>query len=123
MPSIGWGSPKESKGLLRDGSKGILVDNLKQVEQLKKDDVVILSGNLGLKKKVLLLSKLKEKGIRVFNVKDVSLFIDTAKKNVETWKQDKKKRDDKKTQLKAESEKKAADKEKKSEEKQNESKK
>ena len=123
MPSIGWGSPRDARGLLRDGSKGILVENLKQVEKLNKDEVAILAANVGLKKRVLLLSKLKEKGIRVYNVKDVNLFIENVKKNLDSKKQDHKKRDEKKTKSQLEIEKKAAEKEKKPEEKQNESKK
>lgn len=116
MPSIGYGSPKAVKGLDRQGDKLVLVENLKQLENLKNEKI-ILSSTLGLKKKIAILTKAKEKNIKVANVKDIGEFLEDTKKKIESKKSEESKKREKKSKTKEEAEKKAKE---KAEEKKNE---
>ncbi|BCU70654.1 50S ribosomal protein L32e [Stygiolobus caldivivus] len=67
---IGYGSPKEIKGLHPSGLKPILISSMKELERVKdqKDKViVIIKANLGLKKRLELLKRADELGIRIAN--------------------------------------------------------
>ena len=49
------------------GKTPIEVRNLKELEKVKKDEIVVL-GNVGKKKKIELVKKAKEKGLEISNV-------------------------------------------------------
>lgn len=73
--SIGYKKPKEIRGSHPSGYKVAMVSNLTQLEQIKdKKDIyaVILSGKLGLKKRIEILAKAKEYGIKVLNAGEIS---------------------------------------------------
>lgn len=73
--TIGYRKPKEIRGLHPSGYKPVVVSNINQLEQLKeKKDTyaIILSGKLGLKKRLEILAKAKEYGIKVLNVGEAS---------------------------------------------------
>ena len=67
---VGFRTPKDIRGLHPSGLKPVIINSLKELEALKdqKDKViVVLSGNLGLKKRLELLKRADELGIRVAN--------------------------------------------------------
>ena len=64
--SIGYGTKKETRGQIQ-GKTPVLVKSLKELEKMKKDQIVIV-GNIGKKKKMELVKKIKELGIEVANV-------------------------------------------------------
>ena len=114
MPSIGYGSPKSARGAAHDGSKVILISHIKQLEDLNGNPIM-LSSRLGLKKRTEILTKTKEKNIKVVNIRDVNLYLDKAKKMLELRKAEGAKKTEKKTKTKEEAEKKAQAQEKKDE--------
>ncbi len=65
LVSIGYRKKKEERGKI-DGKKPKRVENLKQVDKIKKDDLVIL-GKVGKKKKEKLIKKVEEKGAKILN--------------------------------------------------------
>lgn len=67
---IGYGSPKDIRGLHPSGLIPVLVSSVTDLEKIKdkKDKVIIiLSSRLGLKKRLELLKRADELGIRVSN--------------------------------------------------------
>ncbi|MDT7905098.1 MAG: 50S ribosomal protein L32e [Sulfolobales archaeon] len=65
----GFGTPKEIRGLHPSGLKPVIVRNMKELENLKgKQDVIVyIASTVGLKKRTEMVSKAKELGIRLAN--------------------------------------------------------
>jgi len=105
LPSVGFRSPKEVRGLHSSGLERVMVHNEKDLVALdaKKQGAVIGSG-VGMKKKLSLLKIAQEKKIRVLNVRDVAAtsgvlqgkFDERKKLKGEKFKLKSKKEEDKK---------------------------
>lgn len=83
MPSPGWGSPKEVKHLHKSGLKQILVYNLNDLDKIDPKKEGIILSKIGKKKKLDLIKKAEEKGIKILNIKDVKAFVEKVKKDRE----------------------------------------
>lgn len=93
-PSIGYGSSGAERFLNRYGLAEVIVTNEKSLTHLHPSKhAVVLSGNLGLKKRIELLQKIKEKNLHVMNIHDIDEYI----KNIHASM--KKKKDDKNAKL------------------------
>ena len=67
-PSIGYRSPKETRGLHPSGYWDILVCNIKELENLDPaTQVGRISSTVGKRKKEVMLEKAKELGIKILN--------------------------------------------------------
>lgn len=109
----GYGSPKIVKGLDASGLKIVNINSLKELEGIDKaSQGIIISGSLGNKKRVEIIKKAKETGIKILNIKDTDVYV----KNIED-KFKKKKEEKAKKVKKKEEKKKKAEKEKPKEEK------
>ncbi|MCL2114900.1 MAG: 50S ribosomal protein L32e [Methanobrevibacter sp.] len=70
MPSIGYGSPKSTRGLHPSGYKDVLVRNMSELENLDPStEAGRISASIGNKKKELMLTKASELGIKILNNK------------------------------------------------------
>lgn len=83
QPSVGYRSPKKIRGFTREGFKPILVKNLKDLEKIKENEITIIAKTVGLRKKIQLLEKIKEKKLKVANVKNIEKFLSKIKKQIE----------------------------------------
>ncbi|MEK6937487.1 MAG: 50S ribosomal protein L32e [Nanoarchaeota archaeon] len=83
MVSVGFGSPKEVRGLHSSGLEKVVVHNR---EELLKVDVktqgAVISSQVGQKKRAELLQLAVEKKIRVLNFKDVSRSLNQIKEEM-----------------------------------------
>jgi|TARA_B100001971_G_C18252078_1_gene579056 large subunit ribosomal protein L32e len=116
--SVGWGSPRETRGLHKSGLNCVVIYSAKEIENLdsKKDGMIISSG-VGMKKKASLINKAKEKGIKILNIKNPDEYVKNIEENVQKRKKErdiikkkkeKKTKDEKKEKAKGELEKKVA---------------
>ncbi len=86
MPSPGYKSPVEVKGLHVTGLKMVRVFSAGDLNSIKKDEGIIISKNVGIKKRLGILKKAKEMNIRVLNsnaeeaIKKIEDFISSKKK-------------------------------------------
>lgn len=64
--SIGYGKSRNEKGKV-NGRETILVHNLKDLEKVQKNDLVIL-GNVGKKRKIELANEMKKLGLEATNL-------------------------------------------------------
>ncbi|MDR0900943.1 MAG: 50S ribosomal protein L32e [Methanobrevibacter sp.] len=68
MPSIGYGSPKTTRGLHPSGFKDVLVKNMSDLESLDPEtEAGRISATIGKKKKEMMLDKASELGIKILN--------------------------------------------------------
>lgn len=97
-PSPGYSSPRLVKGLARDGLREIIVYNVHDLSKIGKNDIAVIGGSVGTRKKVEIIKKAKEMKLNIRNVKDTDAFIKKVddklahnKKEKETRKERKKK--------------------------------
>lgn len=77
LVSIGFGSPKEVRGLHSSGLEKVIVGNKDQLLAVNpKTQGAVISSTVGNRKRVDLLKLAVEKKIRVLNVKDSTKLID-----------------------------------------------
>ncbi len=73
---IGWGSPSTVKGLLRDGTEAIIVENVSDLEKVKGEkQAAIIASGVGIRKKIEIIKIATEKKIKLLNIKDPEGFI------------------------------------------------
>ena len=82
-PHPGFGSPAAVRGLVLDGKVPVLVSNVSELEGLDKSKVaVIVSGRVGMRKKMAILRVLSEKGLSVLNVKDAKACVTACEQDL-----------------------------------------
>ena len=107
LPSIGWSSPAEVRGLTAEGFKVSIVHNPSDLDG--KDAVTIASG-VGMKKRIEILQKAKGLKLKVLNVKDPDDYIKRSEDMLKARKDLKNKQLSLKTKTKEEAKKKAEEK-------------
>ena len=105
-PSPGFGSPRSRKYMHPSGLMSVLVNNLTDLENAKGKGVLI-SGTMGMKKKLSLLERAQSMGLKVLNIKNVQEFIKESKDNLNKRKEERNKKLTVKKKSKEESVKKA----------------
>lgn len=83
-----YGSPKAVYGLHPSGFEPVLVHTLNELSKLNsKTQGAVLGSTLGLPKRMMLLTKAKEIGVRVLNFKDIDAALKTIQDNVNARKE------------------------------------
>lgn len=77
LVSIGYRSKKEERGKIEKMTP-IRVNNLKDLEKIKKDNIISI-GRMGKKKKIELCKKAQEKGIKIYKI-NLRKFLGENKK-------------------------------------------
>jgi len=75
--SIGYRENKKERGKIK-GFEPIMVYNLEDLKNIKKEQIAVI-GNVGLKKKVELLKKIKEMKIKVSNLNEKKVLKNIKK--------------------------------------------
>ncbi len=88
----GYGSPREVYGLHPSGYEQILVHTPNELARLDaKTQGAVLGSTLGLPKRIALLAKAKELGIKVLNVKDIDAELKKIQDSIAARKEAKQK--------------------------------
>jgi len=112
--AIGYGSPRKVYGLHSSGLKQTLIDSVKELDKINKEvEGIIISRTVGLKKKIVIVKKAKEKGIKILNIKNPDNFIKQTEERFAKKKEVKKVKQEEKAKKKKETEEKAKEKEEK----------
>tara|TARA_Y100000310_G_scaffold339010_1_gene430319 strand:- start:765 stop:1355 length:591 start_codon:yes stop_codon:yes gene_type:complete len=116
LPSTGYGAPRETRGKHESGLEIVRVHNSEELSLLNKGNQgAIISGTVGKRKKLVLLQLAKEKGIQIFNVKDIDNQIKLINEGLAQRKKVKTEKLKEKDKKKEEKKKKAEEKKKKEE--------
>ncbi len=108
-PSIGYGSPREVRGLSKEGYDVTVVHTLKDFNKVK--DACVIASAVGIKKKLELVKRAREIKCKILNVKDSELFISQVEESLKKRKESTKSREEKKKQAQTESLQRAQEKE------------
>jgi large subunit ribosomal protein L32e len=69
MVEVGYGSPKEVKGLLPNGKKPVIVHNVEELEKIDKEkEAAIIASTVGKRKREQIINRAKELNIEIFNI-------------------------------------------------------
>jgi large subunit ribosomal protein L32e len=104
---VGYGSPKEVRGLDRSGLEPIIVANALDVERLDNlKQGAIISGTVGNKKKIEIIKKAKELNVTILNLKQPDKFAEKVAEDLKKRKEEKTNRKKKKEERKEQEKKK-----------------
>ena len=69
LVEVGYGSPRDVKGLLPNGKKGVLVHNVEELLKINKEtECAIIASTVGKRKREEIVKKAQELGIEIFNI-------------------------------------------------------
>ena len=88
LPSIGWSSPLDVRGLTPEGFTPILINNVQEL--LSSNQPKIISSNVGLKKRLEIAKKAKEKSIKILNITNIDDFVKKSEEELNKKKERKK---------------------------------
>ena len=88
LPKIGWSSPAEVRGLTPEGFKPILISNVQEL--LLDNQPKLLSSTVGMKKRLEIVKKAKEKGINILNIQNLDDFIKKTEEKLQKRRESKK---------------------------------
>lgn len=116
LVSIGFGSPKDVRGLHSSGLEMVVVHNQEELLKINtKTQGAVIAGKLGNKKRSELLKVAEEKKIRVLNVKSVPKLIEKINDDFVQRQKERKDKLSNKSKKQEEKKKKAEEKKKKEE--------
>lgn len=67
--SVGYGGKRSLRGLHPSGYKPVIVHNVKELEKVDKSQAVVIAHSIGERKRLQILEKAKELGLKVLNQK------------------------------------------------------
>ena len=85
--SPGYKSPSSVRGLDRTGYEPIIATNTNLDKIEPKTQAIVISGAVGMRKRIEIIRIAKDKGIKILNVKDAELFIKNAEEAVKKRKE------------------------------------
>lgn len=91
----GWRSPVEIRGFHSSGYESVIVNNVQDLDNVQKHQGIIISANVGAKKKLLIIDKAQKMQIQILNIKAEDFKKKIAEKKSKTV-EDKKSKEDKK---------------------------
>ncbi len=98
--NAGYGSPKEVRGLDHRGRKGIMVYNVRDLGKIK--GYIIIGRSVGNKKRLEIIKKALENGLKILNIRNPELYLKNATEEFKKRKESKKKTVEVKTVVKEE---------------------
>ena len=100
QPSTGYSSPKQVRGLTRQGHELIVINNITELEGVITP--VVIASKLGKKSKIEIIKRCQDKKIEILNLKDPSAYIKQIEDAIKKKKEEIKNRKEKKEKKKAE---------------------
>ncbi len=83
----GYGSPRVLRGIHKSGLSIVVVKNIKDIKNINpKENGAIISGKMGLKKKLILIEELIKNKVTILNIKNPEEYMQEKKKLRETRK-------------------------------------
>lgn len=92
QPSVGYKSPRLVRGLSKEGLIPIIIHNLNDLAKATKNHIIILGRTIGNKKRIELLKQIKEKNLKIQNIKNIDEKIKTLTQEFEKRVKEKKER-------------------------------
>ena len=96
-PSVGYGSPRDVRGLHRSGLKEVLTHSINGLENIdNKIEGIVIGSTVGLRKRAEIIKKAKDNGIKILNVRDADAYLKDIEEGMKGRKEKKNKAEAKK---------------------------
>ena len=95
----GWRSPVEIRGFHQSGLIPVMINNIKELDNLKPNQGIIIGSNVGTRKKLLIMDKAAQLNIKILNIKPEQFKKQVEEKKVEKAEAKKSKEEQKKKSL------------------------
>lgn len=113
---VGYRTPLAVRDTNKEGKRIVLIKNLGETKNIeKKNDIAIISAELGTKKKLEIIKELLKEKVAILNLKDPEKYVQTIEEEANKKKQAQKQKIEKRSEKKKEAEKKKHKDEKKKE--------
>lgn len=91
--NIGYGAPKQAKGLSKEGLERVYVSNVSSIDSIdNKKQGIIISSSVGKRKKLAIIKAAKEKQVTILNLKDPAKYMGKIEDEMKKKKEDKQKK-------------------------------
>jgi large subunit ribosomal protein L32e len=77
MPSVGYRSPNEVRGLTHKGLMPLVVSNLNDLSKVTKENVIVIAHGVGARKRLSIVAKAKEMKVSLSGIKDADAYTTT----------------------------------------------
>jgi len=68
LVEVGYGSPREVRGLLSNGKRPVIVHNVEELEKIDKEkEVAVIASTVGKRKRLEIIKRAQELGIEIYN--------------------------------------------------------
>jgi len=68
LVEVGYGSPREVKGVLSNGKRPVIVHNVEELERIDKErEIAVIASTVGKRKRLEIIKRAQELGIEVYN--------------------------------------------------------
>ena len=98
-PAVGYSSPKEVRGLTRDGHEMLIVNRVEDMEGVTTP--IVIGANVGQKKRIEIIKKAFELKLDVLNIKDADGYLKKVEDSIKKKKAEIEKKKEKAKKKKA----------------------
>jgi len=68
LVEVGYGSPREVKGLLGNGKRPVIIHNVEELEKIDKEkEIAVIASTVGKRKRLEIIKRAQELGIEIYN--------------------------------------------------------
>jgi len=68
LVEVGYGSPREVKGLLSNGKRPVIIHNVEELERIDKEkEIAVIASTVGKRKRLEIIKRAQELGIEIYN--------------------------------------------------------
>lgn len=74
----GYRTPAAIRGVMQDGKSIVVVSNVNDLKNVKKDEKVAIASTVGTRKRILMIDEAKKLKVQIINYKDADKFREQA---------------------------------------------
>ena len=74
--SIGYGTPKKVRHFTLDGFKKVIVNNIKELKEIKEKEIAVIARTVGERKKLAILKEAQKLGLKIYNFPKIKEAIE-----------------------------------------------
>lgn len=74
----GYRTPAEVRGIMQDGKSIVVISNINDLKNVKKDEKVAIGSTVGTRKRIMMIDEAKKLKVQIINYRDADKFKQNA---------------------------------------------